>query len=164
MEKSLIGVLHTRKLLALIVALVILIFSCFGLSSCVEVTWEYILPRGYYISYFDYYHIILKDISGFSITSGCITSFCYDSRYVCARIVDLGDKYAYGKTIEEVRAELQAKKQDAPYFILDTETQEMHEDLSKEEFDALCVELEITDLCDWIDTDTKPERAYEVIH
>ena len=62
------------------------------------------------------------------------------------------------------RRAMQAKKQDAPYFILDTETQEMYEDLSKEKFDALCVELEITNLCDWIDTDTKPERAYEVIH
>lgn len=156
--------LHTRKLLALIVALVILAISCFGLSSCAEVTWEYILPRGYYINYIDDYDITLNDIEGFIITSGCITSFCYDSRYVCARIVDIGNKYANGKTVEEDRAELQAKKQDAPYFILDTETQEMYEDLSKEKFDALCVELEITDLCDWIDTDTKPERAYEVIH
>lgn len=164
MEKTFFGVLHTRKLLALIVALVILAISCFGLSSCVEVTWEYILPRGYYISYFDDYDITLNDIEGFIITSGCITSFCYDSRYVCARIVDIGNKYANGKTVEEDRAELQAKKQDAPYFILDTETQEMYEDLSKEKFDALCVELEITNLCDWIDTDTKPERAYEVIH
>ncbi|MBQ7225719.1 MAG: DUF3997 domain-containing protein [Clostridia bacterium] len=122
------------------------------------------MPRGYYINYIDDYDITLNDIEGFIITSGCITSFCYDSRYVCARIVDIGNKYANGKTVEEDRAELQAKKQDAPYFILDTETQEMYEDLSKEKFDALCVELEITDLCDWIDTDTKPERAYEVIH
>ncbi|MBQ7225718.1 MAG: hypothetical protein IJX02_03845 [Clostridia bacterium] len=163
MEKNLVGVSHIRKLLLLIVALVILAFSCFGLSSCDDpVHWRYNLPRGYFIFYYDEFDIAIKDLSGNSMNHGCIISFCYNARYVCARTVDTSDVHTNGKSYEENYAELKAGRHEAPYLIFDVDTEDLYENLSKEEFDALCAELEITGLCDWIDTDTKPRRAQDV--
>ena len=134
----------------------------FGLSSCVGVSdWEYELPNGYFVSRINATNICIchlenEQYSMYTVViDKYITCFSYNDTYICARRLEV---------------ELQAKPEEilnmdfdeAWYCILNAGTGEVYDSLTEEEYDKLIEELNITNLCDWIGTDKKPEGAYSL--
>ncbi|MBQ7788039.1 MAG: DUF3997 domain-containing protein [Clostridia bacterium] len=125
--------------------------SCAGLGD-----WEYELPNGYSIIRLNASTIIIgSDYKGYEssiIFERYITSFAYNEQYVCARRLDVPENYFFDDIMN-------MDFEEAEYLIIDTISHEIHSSLSKEEYQSLCKELNITGLCDWIDTYPDPEGA-----
>ena len=163
MDKFILGKQHTNKRFALILKKVVLISSlflfCFSffLCSCVGLSdWEYELPNNYSVirsnaSTIDIYN---NNVLGGPALRSYITRFAYNERFVCARRLVLDDdKQYFFKDIEKMDFD------QAVYCIIDTQTYDVYDLLSENEFNLLCTELGIENLCDWIDTVPKPKGA-----
>lgn len=128
------------------------------LSSCIGPglsDWEYELPNDYYVVRANSISIGIgiKDKGGYSkVIDRYIVCFAYNDKYVCARRFDLS---------EDIRQEeiLKMNIEEAKYCIINTETHEIYDSLTKEKYETLCNELNITGLCDWIDTYPAPDGA-----
>ena len=122
------------------------LFSCAGLSD-----WEYELPQGYCIIRVNSCDIHIGSNNGVKVDR-FIVSFCYNDRYVCAKRVEVSENDSYDDIMSMV-------PDDAFYCIVDTITNKVYDRLNTKQFEELCTELEVYNLCDWIDTTTKPDGA-----
>lgn len=163
MDKLIFGQRHKNKQFTLTLRNVVLIFClfccCFNLflCSCVGMSdWEYELPNNYSVTRLNAstINIYNDNALGGPVIDNYVTRFAYNERFVCARRLVLDDdKRYFSKDIMAMDFE------QAVYCIIDTQTHDVYDLLNKDEFDLLCKELEIENLCDWIDTYPKPKGA-----
>ena len=154
--------LHKREKYVCILAVTLVacffnlfIFSCFGpgLSD-----WEYELPNDYYVVRVnsDTIGIGIKNENGYSystVIDNYIVCFAYNDKYVCARRFELAERIRQ----EEI---LKMNIEEAKYCIINTETNDVYGSLTAEEYETLCNEFNIIDLCDWINTYPTPDGAH----
>ena len=143
-----------------ILCLIIIAIICFSLFSCVSPglsDWEYELPNDYYIvrANSNSIGIGIKNEKGNAyskVIDNYVVCFAYNDKYVCARRFEL----ASDARQEEI---LKMDIEKAKYCIINTETKDVYDSLTIEEYEALCNELGITDLCGWINTYPAPDGA-----
>ena len=155
MERLIDGVSRIRSLFVrtLIIALVLclcslLLISCAGLQD-----WDYMLPNGYCVARANTNSISILSYDEAVVIYRHVTCFSYNEKYVCARRIDLPNEHISFEQLMSLDFE------QAEYWIVNTETDETYDSLTKEEYDTLIAELNITNLCDWIDTYPRPDGA-----
>lgn len=141
--------------------LFVLIFAIFvSLCSCGMSDWQYDLPNGYYVVRTNYSRIFInyKNLKGLSEPATppekYVSYFAYNDAYITAQTVVLPEE------IEPSEIENFIKHAKVSYYIVNSETREVYEELTKEEYDVIINELQVTNLCDWIPTITKPKGAW----
>ena len=133
---------------------------CVSLCCCGMSDWQYDLPNSYYVVRTNYSTIFInyKNEKGLSEPAvppeKYVSYFAYNDTYIVAQTITLPEK------IEPDEIELLLKHAKVAYYIVNSETQEVYEELTWEEYEALMNELQITNLCDWIPTITKPKGAW----
>lgn len=154
LRKSLTHVYRLLVLFVLISAVFVFVCSC-GLSD-----WDYDLPNGYYVARGNYKWIFLayanSDGLGGTITppEKYVSYFAYNEVYIVAQTVMLPEE------IEPDEIETFLRHAKITYYVVNSETREVYEQLTEEEYETLISELQITNLCDWIPTITKPKGAW----
>ncbi len=149
-QKSLIHIIYKILMFCMVlVALTPCLLNCAGLSD-----WEYELPNDYCILRLNGADIIIakKSDDGYSysnVTERYISCFAYNDKYICAKRFELSDDI---KQEEILKMDIECAK----YCIINTETHEVYDFLTEEQYKALCYELNITDLCEWINTYPAP--------
>ena len=165
MQKNIGGKLLIKRLM-LILAVVILVIEMFFLSSCGVFGWTYELPNHYCVDRDSEGNVrVIKEYGkytygNFIVTiEPYITCFAYNERYICAMKIDLN---TYGDLTFEEIDEMAKNNEKLVYSIVDTETDNVYDLLTEQQYNQLLSELNITNLCDWIGTDKKPEGAYSL--
>lgn len=114
--------------------------------------WEYKLPNNYSIFRPNSSTIAIYCDNSLVIDS-YVTCFTYNERFICARRLVLDDKdYFYDDIIK-------MDFNQAVYCIIDTKTHSVYDLLDENEFELLCDELVIENLCTWINTSSNPNNA-----
>ena len=155
---------RSQKLLTLGYKLFIVLFIvstvCAPLCACGLSDWDYDLPNGYYVARGNYKRIFLAYGNGNGLGTTItpkdkyVSYFAYNEVYIVAQTITLPEE------IEPDEIEPFLKHAKVAYYIVNSETQEVYEELTQEEYEALISELQITHLCDWIPTITKPKGAW----
>ena len=133
--------------------IILFIFSVF-LYSCVGPSdWTYELPNDYKIFRLNTVDICIYNNNSI-VVEEYITCFAYNERFICARRLVLDDDKQY------FHDDIMALDFDqAVYCIVDTQTNDVYDLLTKENYEYLCTELKIENLCEWINTSPKPDGA-----
>ncbi|MBO4982963.1 MAG: hypothetical protein J6D23_02805 [Clostridia bacterium] len=159
MERNISGKLNIRKKFVYLLVAVFLIIECISIVSCAGLSdWSYELPNGYCVSRVNSADIsILREREEFSalsyevVVDRYVICFCYNDVYVCARRLDVPQYGGFDP--------LELNVEEADYNIVNTETREVYKGLTEDEYNELCSQLGIIELCDWIDTYPKPKGA-----
>lgn len=147
-----------KKIIYILVAIFIVLCSISAVSCAGLSDWSYELSNGYCVSRVNSADIsILREREEFSelsyevVIDRYVICFCYNDVYVCARRLDVPQYDDFDP--------LELNVEEADYNIVNTETREVYKCLTEDEYNQLCKELNIKELCDWIYTYPKPEGA-----
>lgn len=119
--------------------------------------WGYELPNGYEISRVNSNCVVLgKNGDVFEqMVDRYVVSFCYNQSFVGLQRIPLDD-IAANESIDIQSYD----RSSAEYYLVDTENDTIYGPYTEEEeYTEKCVELSVGDMCEWIETTTKPEGA-----
>ena len=88
-----------------------------------------------------------------TVVENYITCFCYNENFVAVRRLNVP-----GNIMKDEILEMDFEQ--AAYYLVDMTTDEIYGPFeSADDFNTACADLNVTDLCDWIDTYPTPEGA-----
>ena len=142
-----------RKALVLVevVLLVLFLAACPGLSD-----WEYALPNGYEIIRVNSQAIVFGKIvegSFDQLINRYILAFCFNEQYIWLQRypVDPNRPWEDHLYIHEVDTT------NPEYYLVDTVTEDIYGPYTMEEYGQKIEDLCVTNMSEWIVTETKPE-------
>ena len=167
---------HLVATLLLLLTITLTLTSCFaGLLD-----WQYLLPNNYRVSRVNDDAIIFSKITQLNPQLSdlkldrFILSFCYNDAYIGLKRIPL-DEVSRGVFFEiqkynDSDEEFCLVDEDdgniiygpyvAEYYLVDAFNDSIYGPYSKEEYEAKCNELNVGSMCEWINTDSKPEGAH----
>lgn len=139
-------------MLVLLLMLTSILTSCAGLSD-----WGYDnLPGEYAIWRINSQDIQLVKVDGSSgapIIDRYVIAFCYDDRYIGIQRVPLERQYSGVLDIDAI------DKSNPEFYLIDTETDAVYGPWKYTEYSKGIINFEITGMCEWILTSSKPKGA-----
>ncbi len=170
MNKTLFNSKRLLSFLLLLITLCVLLSSCSGsLALFVLLSTSGFNPTGDWIYHVSDDYAILR-LNGRTIQLGkqnpnykvevystvvenYITCFCYNENFVAVRRLNVP-----GNIMKDEIFEMDFEQ--AAYYLVDMTTDEIYGPFeSADDFNTACADLNVTDLCDWINTHPAPEGA-----
>lgn len=137
------------SILASLMALTLLLTGCPAMSD-----WQYNnLPGEYSIWRINIQDIQLVKVNGNSgdpVVGRYIIAFCYSDRYIGLQRIPLEREYDGVIDVENL------DKSNPEFYLIDAEIGSVFGPWTKEEYLDNITELGITEMCEWIFTDSKP--------
>ena len=134
-----------QALLAIVIALIL----SFNLSACGGLgDWDYELPGGYEIVRFNSEDIsFIKDDRSI-VLDRYIISFCFEERYIGLQRYPVTEPYDGIFDIREVDTS------NPEFYLVDARAEIVYGPLTREEYDEHIIDFGITEMGEWIDTDS----------
>jgi len=140
---------YCMKVIFLTLPMVLTLF----LTGCPAMSdWEYDnLPGEYSIWKINDEDIQLVKVNGDPVVGRYIIAFCYNDRYIGLQRIPL--EREYGSVVVDVET---LDKSNPEFYLIDAEIGSVFGPWTKEEYLDSITELGITEMCEWILTDSKP--------
>lgn len=119
----------------------------FNLTACGLGDWGYELPGGYEIERLNSVDIVFTKNGSF-VVERYIISFCFEERYIGLQRYPVNGPYDADFDIREVDTS------NPEFYLVDSRADIVYGPLTREEYDEHIIDFGITDMGEWIDTDS----------